>query len=70
MVGGCGRLERWLRFSGREAIPPQLFGSNTFWHQLCQTEAFSLFCAYPKSGFTEDSSKSIREICEAHSRII
>jgi hypothetical protein len=40
------------------------------WQQLCRTEKFSLFCAYPKTGFTKDSSKSIREICEAHSRII
>ena len=22
------------------------------WHKFCQTEAFSLFCAYPRSGFT------------------
>ena len=40
------------------------------WHQICQSEAFSLFCAYPKTGFTEDSSKSMNEICAAHSRII
>ena len=40
------------------------------WHQVCQSQAFSLFCAYPKTGFTKDSSKSIAEICAAHSRII
>lgn len=40
------------------------------WHQLCKSQAFSLFCAYPKTGFTEDPSKSIAEICAAHSRII
>ena len=40
------------------------------WHQLCKTENFSLFCAYPKAGFTKDSSKSMREICDAHSRVI
>jgi len=40
------------------------------WHQLCKTEEFSLFCAYPKAGFTKDSSKSMREICDAHSRVI
>jgi len=40
------------------------------WNQLCKTEEFSLFCAYPKAGFTKDSSKSIREICEAHSKVI
>jgi hypothetical protein len=40
------------------------------WHQLCHTESFSLFCAYPKAGFTEEPSRSIRAICDAHSRII
>jgi hypothetical protein len=40
------------------------------WEQLCKTKEFSLFCAYPKAGFTEESSKSLREICEAHSRIV
>ena len=40
------------------------------WHHLCQEEIFSLFCAYPRSGFTQDSSISIKEICEAHSRVV
>ncbi len=39
------------------------------WHGLCRTEAFSLFCAYPKSGFTRDATESIREICAAHSEV-
>src|SRR5688500_19228341 len=26
------------------------------WHAFCQSEAFSLFCAYPKTGFTQDAS--------------
>lgn len=40
------------------------------WHRLCQEQTFSLFCAYPKSGFTRDASVSIQEICETHSRVI
>ena len=40
------------------------------WHQICQAREFSLFCAYPKAGFTEDPSKSLAQICAAHSRII
>jgi hypothetical protein len=40
------------------------------WHQVCQTKAFALLCAYPKAGFTEDPSKSLAEICAAHSKII
>jgi hypothetical protein len=40
------------------------------WHQMCRDRAFSLFCAYPKAGFTQDADLSIREICAAHSRVV
>ncbi len=40
------------------------------WHALCHEQSFSLFCAYPKSGFTRDASASIKEICDAHSKVI
>lgn len=40
------------------------------WHRLCHEQSFSLFCAYPKIGFTRDASASIKEICDAHSRVI
>ncbi|MGC2478011.1 MAG: MEDS domain-containing protein [Candidatus Sulfotelmatobacter sp.] len=40
------------------------------WNRLFKTEDFSLFCAYPKAGFTKDPSHSMREICDAHSKII
>jgi hypothetical protein len=40
------------------------------WHQLCHAQAFSLFCAYPKSGFTEDPLKSLDVIRATHSRIV
>jgi hypothetical protein len=40
------------------------------WHQLCHQSSFSLFCAYPKAGFTEDPLKSLDVIRATHSRII
>lgn len=40
------------------------------WHRLCQEQSFSLFCAYPEIGFTRDVTASIKEICDAHSRVI
>jgi hypothetical protein len=40
------------------------------WNKLCQAERFSLFCAYPTGGFTKEMSKSIGEICAAHSHIM
>jgi hypothetical protein len=40
------------------------------WHEICKSQNFSLLCAYPKTGCTEDASESIAEICAAHTRII
>ncbi len=40
------------------------------WHNLCHDKSFSLFCAYPKAGFTQEAAASIKEICDAHSRVV
>jgi hypothetical protein len=40
------------------------------WNKFCENEAFSLFCAYPKSGFTEDAAESVMHICSAHTKMI
>jgi hypothetical protein len=40
------------------------------WNKFCQHEAFCLFCAYPKSGFTQDAAESLGHICSAHSKMI
>ncbi|MGC1242224.1 MAG: MEDS domain-containing protein [Chryseosolibacter sp.] len=40
------------------------------WNKFCESEAFSLLCAYPKSGFTEDARESLLQICGCHSKMI
>lgn len=40
------------------------------WDSLCQSKGFSLFCAYPKAGFTEQAVESIKTICDVHTRVI
>jgi len=40
------------------------------WHGLTQDQSFPLFCAYPRSGFTQDPKLSIQEICAAHSKVL
>ena len=40
------------------------------WHELCQEKEFSLFCAYPRIGFTDTALKSLQIIREAHSRVL
>jgi hypothetical protein len=39
------------------------------WSRLCTQESFSLFCAYPKTGFTESAPDAIRAVCAAHSKL-
>lgn len=40
------------------------------WNKFCAKQSFSLFCAYPKSGFTQDINESILSICGCHSKMI
>lgn len=40
------------------------------WNKFCETEAFCLFCAYPRSGFTQNASDSLMHICSTHSKMI
>jgi len=40
------------------------------WDEFCKSEAFCLFCAYPKNGFKEDVNKSMESIYATHSKII
>lgn len=40
------------------------------WNEFMRAHSFSLFCAYPKSGFTDKTLHSLHQICSAHSRVI
>lgn len=37
------------------------------WARLCKSEAFSLFCAYPRAGFTQNAEQSMMDVHLAHS---
>ena len=43
---------------------------ESLWNQLHERSQFSLFCAYPKTGFTQSTTDSIDIICKKHARII
>ena len=66
-VRAFGEMVAILWAQGNNGATIQL---EHMWHRLCHEEMFSLFCAYPKSGFTQDESISIKEICDTHSRIV
>ncbi len=40
------------------------------WNKFCESQEFCLYCAYPKSGFTNDPAESIKNICCTHSKVI
>lgn len=40
------------------------------WNKCCSQHEFCLFCAYPKSGFTQDINYSMDSICGCHSKMI
>lgn len=51
-------------------MPVRLYDLNSCGKRCAIAREFSLFCAYPKAGFTEDLSKSLADICAAHTRMI
>jgi hypothetical protein len=43
---------------------------ETLWQQYCERHSFSLFCAYPRAGFTKDASESLAEILALHAHVV
>jgi hypothetical protein len=66
-VRAFGEMVALLWAQGHNGATVQL---EHLWNKFCEQEAFCLFCAYPKSGFTQDINASIRNICGAHSKMV
>lgn len=66
-VRAFGEMVAVLWAQGHEGATHRL---EELWQKRCEKAGLSLFCAYPKSGFTQNAETSIRQICETHSRII
>ena len=66
-VRAFGEMVAVLWAMGHHGATIQL---EQLWNGFCQKEKFSLFCAYPRNGFTQSTEASIKEICAAHSRVI
>lgn len=43
---------------------------ENLWNQLHSKDQFTLFCAYPKTGFTQSTCDSIDIICKQHTKVI
>jgi hypothetical protein len=66
-IRAFGEMVAVLWSQGHNGATVQL---EELWHRLQQQHKFCLFCAYPKSGFTQDAVSSIECICKAHSMTI
>ena len=66
-VRAFGEMVALLWSKGLNGATVQL---EHLWNNFCETESFALFCAYPRSGFTESASESIMHICGWHSKMI
>lgn len=66
-VRAFGEMVALLWAQGLHAASTQM---EYLWHDLCRSEQFPLFCAYPRAGFRQDAVKSIEQICAAHSKVI
>jgi hypothetical protein len=43
---------------------------ENLWNQLHDKSPFTLFCAYPKTGFSQSANGSIDTICKQHAKVI
>jgi hypothetical protein len=66
-VRAFGEMVALLWASGLAAATVRL---EFLWQQYCERHTLSLFCAYPRAGFTKDASESLAEICALHSHIV
>ena len=66
-VRAFGEMVAVLWEQGHNGATVQL---ENLWHQFHSKDQFSLYCAYPKSGFTQNAHESVNAICSAHSVMI
>ena len=66
-VRAFGEMVAILWEKGYQGATVQL---EHLWNKFREKNSFSLFCAYPKAGFTGDFNQSINTICDCHSKMI
>jgi hypothetical protein len=66
-VRAFGEMVAILWAEGNSGATVQL---EHLWNKFCAEEKFCLFCAYPKSGFTQDMNDSLNHICCSHSKMV
>ena len=77
LIERAGKKNRKIRAFGEMVALLWARGQNGatvqiehLWNQFKQNNDLSLFCAYPRSGFTQDINSSINQICGCHTKMI
>ncbi|HEV7782228.1 MAG TPA: hypothetical protein VGO58_13230, partial [Chitinophagaceae bacterium] len=66
-IRAFGEMVAILWAEGNNGATVQL---EHLWNKYCEQQSLCLFCAYPKSGFTEDINRSVMHVCHSHSKMI
>jgi hypothetical protein len=66
-VRAFGEMVAVLWAEGNSGATVQL---EHLWERFCESENFCLFCAYPKTGATQDILESLHNICCSHTKMI
>lgn len=66
-VRAFGEMVALLWADGKNGPTVQL---EKLWNKLHDKDEFSLYCAYPRTGFTQSPAESLKTICNAHHRVI
>lgn len=66
-VRAFGEMVALLWEQGAHAATIEL---EALWAELCEREDLCVFCAYPRSGFTDAHIDSLQTICAHHARVI
>jgi hypothetical protein len=66
-IRAFGEMVAILWAKGHNGATVQL---EHLWNKFSEKNKFSLFCAYPKTGFTQDMNDSIMDICSCHTKMI
>ncbi len=66
-IRAFGEMVALLWAKGNNGATVQL---EYLWNKFCEKQSLCLFCAYPKSGFTDDIGRSVMHVCHSHSKMI
>lgn len=66
-IRAYGEMVAILWASGNNGATVNL---EKLWNNFCAKKDFSLFCAYPRAGFTQEVQDSIYKICSHHTKLV